>query len=78
MMHFGRVESSPKLMAMLSLLRERGPRGATTLELSQVSGSMAPATDVSALRKNGLSIEAEYESMNPETRSRIWRYWLVG
>ena len=42
---------SPRSRAVLALLRTRGPVGATTLELANVSGSLALHTLIDQLRK---------------------------
>jgi len=76
MMHVAKLEKSRRLQAILALLRERGPRGATTKEISDASGALNPATEVSALRHNGVSISCEYQETT-ETGSKVYRYWLV-
>ena len=68
---------SPRLYAVLALLRERGKRGATTLELHQVTNDMAPATTVSELRANGVTVDCRYEGKHAETGRKIYRYTLV-
>jgi hypothetical protein len=74
-MNAGNPKTSPHLSAILALLRSRGPTGATTLELQEVSNSMAVSTDVSAIRHNGYTIDCEYEDVR--NGRKIYRYWLL-
>lgn len=76
MMHVAKLENSKRLQAILDLLRERGPKGATTREISETTGALNPATEVSALRHNGFSVSCEYQGRT-ETGSKVYRYWLV-
>lgn len=75
-MHCGNVDTSPTLKCILGLLMSRGLEGATTLEIAQVSGSMAPSTDVSAIRKQGYNIKADPEGKNENGR-KVYRYRLI-
>lgn len=76
MMHVAKLEKSKRLQAILSLLRERGPAGATTREISEFSGALNPATEVSALRHNGVSVSCEYQGRT-DNGSKVYRYWVV-
>jgi hypothetical protein len=71
-----KLENSKRLQAILALLRDRGATGATTREISEASGALNPATEVSALRHNGVAVRCEFERKT-ETGSRVYRYWLV-
>ena len=75
-MHFGDVDRCPRLKAILGLLMARVLAGATSLELHDISGSLAPSTDVSAIRHQGYSIECKYERRT-ETGSKVYRYTLL-
>ena len=75
-MHFGSVDSCPRLKSILGLLLARGLEGATTLEIHEISGSMAPSTDVSAIRHQGYSIDCKYERRT-ETGKKVYRYALI-
>ena len=76
-MHYGDVDRCPRLKILLGMLMSRGLDGATTLELQQVSGSMATSTDISAIRHQGYQIESKLESVNKETRAKTYRYTLI-
>ena len=75
-MHYGDVDRCPRLKSILGLLMSRGLSGATTLEIHEISGSMAPSTDVSAIRHQGYSIEAKYERRT-DTGAKVYRYTLL-
>lgn len=75
-MHFGSVDNCPRLKSILGLLMSRGLEGATTLELHEISGSMAPSTDISAIRHQGYNIKATYERRT-DTGAKVYRYTLV-
>jgi len=75
-MNVAKLENSKRLQAILTLLQSRGATGATTREISEVSGALNPATEVSALRHNGVSVDCAYQGRT-ETGSKVYRYWLV-
>lgn len=75
-MNYGSIDKCPRLQRILGLLMSRGLEGATTLEIQQISGSMAPSTDVSAIRHQGYDIQAKYEKRT-ESGSKVYRYRLV-
>lgn len=75
-MHVAKLENSKRLQAILSLLRERGEAGATTREISEFSGALNPATEVSALRHNGVGVACEYQGRT-DTGAKVYKYWLV-
>lgn len=74
-MHAGKVDSSNRLRLTLIALLEAGLRGLTTAEIHNHTGSMAPGTDISALRANGYDIRCTYEGLINGTRR--YRYTLV-
>lgn len=75
-MHAASEERSERLQRMLRVLQAH-PHGATTFELQTLTGSMAPATDLSELRANGCIIERRCEG---KTTSGRWinRYFYRG
>ena len=75
-MHAGRIETSKPLQAVLSLLQSRGPQGATTWEFIEIARVANPATEISALRHNGYSIERKCEGKNNNGRT-VNRYFLL-
>ena len=72
-MNAAKLERSPKMQAMLAFLRDRGAHGATSIELAQRFNLVAVATEVSALRHNGIAVDCEYEG-ETETGRRVYRY----
>lgn len=75
-MHAAKVENSPGLQAVLALLRQRGGQGATTWEFIEIAHVANPATEISALRHNGYTINRKYEGKNANGRS-VNRYTLL-
>jgi hypothetical protein len=75
MMHAAKVENSPALQSILAFLRERGATGATTWEILERCRVGNPATEVSALRKNGFNIECKYQFTSGDRR-KVYRYWI--
>lgn len=75
-MNYGKVETCPHLMAMLNLIRNSREFGVTTQQLHEVSGSMAPSTDVSAIRHQGYDIVSQLQKQRSATGRKIYRYWL--
>jgi hypothetical protein len=76
MMHAARIAESPRLQRVVAFLRERGNRGATSLEIAQECAVVAPSTYISELRANGLTVRSQQERTT-DTGARVWRYWLV-
>lgn len=76
-MHFAKIENNKPLQDILTLLRERGERGATTAEIHSYASVENPATWVSALRKNGYSVECKYVGLS-ENKRKVYNYRLVG
>lgn len=74
-MHAGRVENSPSLQAVLGFLQLRGSAGATTWQLIEEAKVANPATEVSALRQNGYTINCKYEGKS-ESGRKVYRYTL--
>ena len=72
--HAGHVETSARLQATLQALLT-GPK--TTRELSEITGSVAPHSDVAALRQNGVNIpRAEYRNKTA-TGAKVYLYRLA-
>ncbi len=59
-MHFCNADHSLRLKRTLKALLDAGENGITSAALSQRTGSVAVATDVSELRKNGYHIYCDY------------------
>lgn len=76
-MHAGNPERSKRLARALDYIRSCGPIGCTTAELQNYTGSMAPATDVSELRRNGYLIDCDFDCVNKNGR-RVYTYRYQG
>lgn len=74
-MHAANVEKSPRLQAVLTMLRRRGSAGATGRELALAAEVLNPSGAVSELRANGFVIDCVEE---PSTRKgrRVFRFVL--
>jgi hypothetical protein len=72
--HGGKL--TPRTQRLLAHLKQRGFRGATSLEISRVVGTVSPATDASDLRRCGFIIDCSYDHMTDRGR-RVYRYRLV-
>jgi hypothetical protein len=57
-MHFANIQHSDRLQKLMSVLSDGYEH--VTHEIQQRTGSMAPATDVSEARKNGVMINCRY------------------
>ena len=69
---------SPRMERVLALLRERGARGATGIEISDVCAVVSPRDYVRRLRDHGNEIET-LEEGTTRTGGRIVRYvWKSG
>lgn len=77
MMHFAKLENNKPLQAILSPLRERGEKGATTAEIHDYASVENPATWVSALRKNGFAVRCDYLGLS-ENKRKVYSYRLIG
>lgn len=75
-MNVAKLENSKRLQAILALLVQKGTTGATTREISEASGALNPATEVSALRHNGVKVVCEYD-YKTDAGNKVYRYWLV-
>jgi hypothetical protein len=75
-MHHG-SDTTPRLSRTLRFLQAHQYTGCTTQELQLFTGSMAPATDCSELRRSGHLIECKSEGMNGNGR-RVYRYFYRG
>jgi hypothetical protein len=76
-MHNADVNNSERLAQTLRIIRAGGKWGASTKEISSWTGSVAVATDVSEIRKNGYDIECVYDHTNENGR-RVYRYHYRG
>lgn len=76
-MHAGDPHTSKRLRETLGFLVARGDHGATTLEIHDHTGSMAPGTDVSALRQSGFQIACRCEGRN-SNGNKVYRYTFQG
>ncbi len=72
--HTGKL--TRRIQRLLAFLKVRGYRGATSLEVSRVCGTVSAATDASDLRRCGFNVECSFERMSDEGR-RVHRYRLV-
>lgn len=61
---------------VLTFLKERGDRGATSLEIAQATGSMRFGARIMELRKDGHRIELARDGFT-ETGGAKFRYWLI-
>jgi len=75
MIHYVKIENSPRLQAMLTVLEKTGAR--TTLDLQHLTGSMAVHTDIAELRANGYAIRRDYIGRTAAGR-QIHKYTLLG
>lgn len=76
-MHAAKLDGSERLRRTLSFIRGWGSAGVTSAELQGFTNSMAVATDVSELRRNGFLIDCKYEGTNERGR-RVYRYFYKG
>lgn len=76
-MHSADIENSQRLRLALAFIRSAGSLGVTTIELQGFTGSMAPATDVSEIRKNGYDIRCTYDHKTERGR-KVYRYFYKG
>jgi hypothetical protein len=74
-MHHG-SDDTPRLSRALRFLQAHRYTGVTTAEIQAWTGSMAPATDISELRRSGHLIECSSEGM--KNGRRIYRYRYQG
>jgi hypothetical protein len=72
--HTGKL--TKRTQRLLGVIKMKGFRGATSLEVSRVCGTVSAATDASDLRRCGFSVECSFERMSDEGR-RVYRYRLV-
>lgn len=75
--HAARVESSPRLRALLTALLKAGERGLTTREIQDRTDACAVHSDVDELRDNGYRIPCVQEKSTASGR-RVFRYRLLG
>ncbi len=75
-MHFCNADHSLRLKRTLNALVEVGRSGITSAALAQRTGSVAVATDVSELRKNGYVIDCKY-LYKTATGRKVFTYELL-
>ena len=75
MIHAAKLEKSERLQRIYKLLKERGPHGATTLEISQICDTVCAGSGVAELRANKKTIKAVPER-ETGTGRRVFRYFL--
>ena len=75
-MHYSKLATSPRLQRLLALLKERGSKGATSIELHEATGALNVATEASSLRHNGFEIECKRDGTSAEG-AKIYRYRLI-
>lgn len=68
-MHHAKLENSPRLQRVLSLLRNE-PNPQSTMDIIHKANVCAVNSAVAELRENGISIECQQEG-------RIFYYWLA-
>lgn len=73
--HGGKPDKSTRLWRMLETLREFGT--ASTVQLQQMTGDMAPATTISDLRKAGVPIGPAIYKGRTSTGRKIYNYSLI-
>jgi hypothetical protein len=71
--HAARIETSPRLRALLTALLKAGDRGLTTREIFDRTGSMAVHSDAHELRQNGYRIGCRSDGKTAGGR-RVFRY----
>jgi hypothetical protein len=75
--HFARLSASPRLQRLLAFLRERGEKGATTMEIITGASVVAVNSAVKELRMNGYRVECVMERGGKDAASNVYRYTLV-
>lgn len=76
MIHFAKLEKSPRLRRLLAYLIERGQEGATTREITLNAEIMAVNTAIAELRANGCLINCHFQERTIEGSS-VFRYRLI-
>jgi hypothetical protein len=75
--HGGNPDKSRRLRRILGYLKSARNYGCTGAELQSWSRSLAPATDIADLRKNGFVVERVCEGVNAAGR-QVNRYFFKG
>lgn len=70
------AETSGQLASVLGFLRERGERGATTLEIADHCGTLNVATCASELRHGGHQVLCKRDGTTTGG-GKVFRYFLV-
>lgn len=65
-----------RLQSVLAFLRERGERGATTLEIVERCKVLAPNTAIAELRERGIPVSKAKSERETDTGRRVFRYVL--
>lgn len=73
-MHYGSIETSPRLQDTLAVLKQGGIR--TTATIRRATRSQAVHSDIAALRANGLQIVTH--SLGVKRGRRTYGYELIG
>jgi hypothetical protein len=74
--HFAKIEKSPRLRRLLAYLLECGENGATTREINNDASIMAVSTAVAELRLNGFVIDCHFQGRTVQGSS-VFRYVLA-
>ena len=72
-MNAAKVETSPRLSRMLSVLKAH-PEGLTTMELQSWTNSCAVATDISEIRRSNYIIERQFMGVRNGRKVNRYRY----
>lgn len=75
MIHYAKLEKSERLQRILRLLKERGPRGATSREIDRECDTVCAHTGIAELRENRKTIRTVRER-EIATGRRVFRYIL--
>ena len=75
--HYAKVKKSPRLQAVLLLLKQRGEQGATSWEIVTFAHVVNPGGAISELKANGYDIDTIGEGKNEQGR-KVFRYILKG
>lgn len=73
MIHFANAKKSNRLRKVLSYLKDRGNRGATTRDLVEATGQVAINSIAAELRAQGYRISCTFQGRSLEGNS-IFRY----
>lgn len=74
--HAPNIATSKMLQELRDFIGAFGDPGCTSMEIFNRFQVLNPAREVSALRKNGINVQCDYERTN-ENGKRIYRYRLI-